>query len=111
MRMQTKILTAIRERAEAAGLEWIDEPYCANVGVVYMMRGLESLLSFGYDFQAGDATLQFFPQGKEVVRTCGYTHRDCVLHARLRYNDLGGQMREVYQLIDSLLAKADGGQA
>lgn len=104
--MQKKILEAIRERAGKAGLEFVDQPQYANTGTVFLMVGLETVLSFGYDFQGTTASLQFYPKGKKVVRTCGFTHADCVLNAYLKYEDLFAEMREVYKLVDSVGRKA-----
>lgn len=104
--MQKKILKAIRERAEKAGLEYVEQPACANTGSVFLMDGFETKLSFGYDFQGAYASLQFYPAGKKVVRTCGFTHEDCVLNAYLRYEDLFAEMRSIYALVDSAGRKA-----
>ena len=100
--MQTKILTAIRKHAEKAGLEVVDQPQYSNTGSVFLMDGFTTKLSFGYDFQAGYATLQFYPEGKKISRTCGFTDPDCVLNAYLKYEDLSGKMQEIYKLIDTL---------
>src|SRR5512135_360544 len=105
MRIQDKVLKAITKAAEKAGFEVVTREQYANTGSVFLMKGLDTLLSFGYDFQGSYASLQFYPKGKKIVRTCGFTHEDCVLSTYLEYHNMADKMTEIFGLIDMVAEK------
>lgn len=98
--MQDRILDAIRARALKHKLDFVQQPDCSNVGTVYLMTGLTSKLAFHYDFQPMTATLQFYPEGKPVVWTCGFTDKNCVLDVYLKYEKIEEKMNEVFALVE-----------
>jgi len=88
MNMQDKILDAIHKVAKKHKCDFVKNSSYANVGNVYIqpVGKFTNCLSFYYDFQPSNCTLQFYPGDKEVVATCGFTHPNCIMDFYTKYD-------------------------
>lgn len=102
MDVQKQALSALKDRAEKAGLNWVESRAWANTGKVYLQRSLsfETRLSFAYRFDPAYGKLQWYRGKDEPVATCGFTHENCVLDVLLKYHDMGSSMQRMFELIE-----------
>jgi hypothetical protein len=99
--MQDKVTAAIKDAAKEAGLDCVVNPQYANTGTIFFQRGFETVLSCVYDFQARNASLQFYPPGFEPRMCIGFTHEKCVHKAHLGYEDMAASVKKMLDFIKS----------
>jgi hypothetical protein len=99
--MQKKVMGAIKEAAKEAGLDCVVNPNWANTGTIFFQLGFDTVLSCAYDFQDRYACLQFYPSGVQPVMCCGFTHKECVHSAYIKYEDMGKRVAEMLDFIKS----------
>jgi hypothetical protein len=90
--MQDKILDTLREKVEAAGLEFVQNSDYSNTGKVYVQsaKGFTTFFAFAYDFQPGNCSMQVYPPGKEVVGGMIGKDRGAIGDFYVRYEQVGG---------------------
>jgi len=99
--MQDKILSEVKKYAEASDLEFVQTADFSNVGTIFFMKGLSCEFTMTYMFNGDTASLQFYRKGTKPQRTCGFTHKDCLLNTYLKFFEKGlaEKMEEVQKLI------------
>jgi hypothetical protein len=108
--MQDKIMTALRGLAEAAGLDFEDQPDVSNTGTVYVQRGFDTLAVLRYSFQQDYCTLQLSGRAVDAAGLAdnppAWRLEDKTLAWHHLGYDAGTRLQEMLDLVRKVLDQA-----
>lgn len=106
MTMQDMIFNAIKNEVENLGYDFIVQQEYSNTGKVYINKKFKSYLSFAYNFQSDNCTIQFFPANTKIVAGMGAKKNGCILNCYINYPDeIEFNMLNIFELLKKQLTK------
>lgn len=106
MTMQDMIFNAIKNEVENLGYDFIVQQEYSNTGKVYINKKFKSYLSFAYNFQSDNCTIQFFPANTKVVSGMCANKNGCILNCYINYpKEIESNMSKIFALLNKHLAK------